>query len=326
MVVRITIPKEDCMKAKEKGPIKALKQWITTPSEAEISKVANNRYGFSKIPPMGWSSKNLPYTEFNSEVLLEIAKAMSTKGLISSGYSYFNIDNSWKPEDKLDTSEIIDDNDKFPEGISSFIAETASLGLKAELNLACDVTIPKLNSRWAHIKRVYYKNVRIHEPEGIDGWDRTDIMEVGNGKLTNAQNKSHFSLWCMMSAPLLLSSDIRYMSGDLLEIVTNKELIEINQDRLGKRAKIVRKGGVNVLAKPLWGGYVAICVFNKTSVKAFYNYSLPLLVRDEYVQLPKSDNYTMRELWTGREQTVGKSLCGSIEKDDVLVYIVSAKV
>lgn len=314
------------MKEKEKGPIKALKQWITAPSEEEKSKDDDNSYKVSKNPPMGWSSKNLPSTGFNSETLLDIAKAMSTTGLTSAGYSCLNLDNSWKPEDKLDTSEIIDDKEKFPDGISSFIAETESLGLKTVLNLACDSSIPSLTSRWAHIKRVYSKKIKEHEPASIDEWDSSDIMEVGNGKLTNIQNKAQFSLWCMMSAPLMLSNDIRYMGGSLLEIVTNKELIAINQDRLGKRAKLARKGRVNVLAKPLSGGYVAICVFNKTSVKAFYNYSLALLARDEYVQLPKSDSYIMRELWTGREQTVGKSLCGSIDKDGVLVYIVSAKV
>ena len=314
------------MKPKEKGSINAIKQWITAPSEEEITKTSNNGYGVSNTPTMGWSSKNIPNTEFNSEFLMEMAKAMSRKGLTSSGYSTLSLDNSWKPEDKLDKSMIIDDKQKFPEGIDSFISEVQTLGLKAELNLACESTTPTLNSRWAYIKRVYSKKVRLHECTSVDGWDITDVMQVGNGKLTNIQNKSQFSLWCMMGAPLMLSNDIRYMSDGLLDIVTNKELIAINQDRLGKKAKIVRKGGVNVLAKPLSGGYVAICVFNKTSVKAFYNYSLAMLVRDDYVQFPKSESYTVRELWTGREQTVGKNLCGSIDKDDVLVYIVSAKI
>ncbi len=186
-------------------------------------------------------------------------------------------------------------------------------------------TTRSITNKWERIKRVYVKNSALYAYASVDGWNDPDILEVGNGKLTSVQNKAHFSLWCMMNAPLILGTDVRYISDSLLEIVTNKQMIAINQDRLGKQAKVVRKGAIDMIAKPLSGGDIAVCIFNKTSVKGFYNFSLASLIKDAYVQLPNSSSYTAREVWSNRDQTVTKSLCGSIDKDDVHVFILSAK-
>ena len=90
------------------------------------------------------------------------------------------------------------------------------------------------------------------------------MLEVGNGKLTDDENRAHFSLWCMMAAPLILGNDIRQFVNDdgtaiedhpVLQIVTNQELIAIDQDTLGKSAKRIKKvSGIDVLARPLSNG------------------------------------------------------------------------
>ena len=182
-----------------------------------------------------------------------------------------------------------------------------------------------ISSKWSAIKRVYNYNVKLNNYASVDRWNNPDVMQVGNGKLTLAQNKSHFSLWCMMNAPLFISADIRYLQDAVLDVLSNKEMIAVNQDKLGKQAKLVRKGTVDLIAKPLYGGAVAVCIFNKSAVKAFYNFSMETLVKDEYVNLSRSSSYSIRDVWSGRDQTIGKSLCGSIDKDSVIVYIVSSK-
>ena len=67
-------------------------------------------------------------------------------------------------------------------------------------------------------------------------WNDPDMLEVGNGGLTNDQEKTHFALWSVAKAPLILGCDLDKISKESFDIITNWELIEINQDSLGKQA------------------------------------------------------------------------------------------
>ena len=109
------------------------------------------------------------------------------------------------------------------------------------------------------------------------------MLEVGNGKLTYHQNLSHFALWCMMSAPLVLGNDLRKISKPVLDMVTNRDLIAIDQDALGKQAKRIRSGLVDVLAKPLADGGVAVCFFNKSKLTQKRRLDVAKLAHDDYV-------------------------------------------
>ncbi len=109
-------------------------------------------------------------------------------------------------------------------------------------------TTPDINPCWKWIIMLYRHTAKLHEYSSIGAWNDPDMLEVGNGKLTYEQNKSHFSLWCMMNAPLILGNDLRCIKQDVLDIVTNKNLISINQDPLGKQAKLMKKGSIDILA------------------------------------------------------------------------------
>ena len=148
------------------------------------------------------------------------------------------------------------------------------------------------------------------------------MLEVGNGKLTYDQNKSHFSVWCMLNAPLILGNDLRSMKQDVIDIITNKNMIAINQDPLGKQAKPVKRGFVDVLAKPLANGKTAICFFNKSKGNKTASFNLQKLVDDEYVAMNRKDKYTLTEQWTGEKlETTGKVKV-KLNSYQVLVYIV----
>lgn len=113
---------------------------------------------------------------------------------------------------------------------------------------------------------------------GPGGWNDPDMLMVGlygkgsssnagtNGKgCTKTEYETHFALWCMLAAPLIVNSDIRKISSETLQLLTNKDLIAINQDKLGKQANtIYNKDSVQVLMKNLSGGNLAICIFNKS--------------------------------------------------------------
>ncbi len=158
-------------------------------------------------------------------------------------------------------------------------------------------TTPDIRPWWWWIKMIYEHNVKLYEYASVGHYNDPDMLEVGNGKLTHDQNVSHFSLWCMMNSPLILGNDLRSMDEKVRAIVTNKKLIAINQDALGKQAKRVKKGGVDVLAKPLADGSTAICLFNKTSHKATAKYDLNKLADDKYVGFTRKAQYALEDAW-----------------------------
>ena len=69
------------------------------------------------------------------------------------------------------------------------------------------------------------------------------MLEVGNGKLTLAENRAHFSMWAILAAPLLAGNDLPNMKPEIKAILTNKDVIAINQDALGKQGRRVYSDG-----------------------------------------------------------------------------------
>ena len=138
---------------------------------------------------------------------------------------------------------------------------------------------------WWWIKGIYEHNVKLHEYASAGHFNDPDMLEVGNGKLTYDENMAHFALWCMMASPLVLGNDIRKIDAKVVEIVTNKELIAIDQDELGKQAKRVKKGSVDILAKPLQDGKTAVLFFNKSRGNKKVKFDLTKLVNDNFVKM-----------------------------------------
>jgi len=99
---------------------------------------------------------------------------------------------------------------------------------------------------------------------GPGHWNDPDMLEVGNGGLTAEEERSHFSIWCMLAAPLMAGNDLRSMSAETRTILTNREVIQLDQDPLGRQASAVSiKEDLEVFVKPLQGGDTAVCLFNR---------------------------------------------------------------
>jgi len=104
----------------------------------------------------------------------------------------------------------------------------------------------------------------LEEYAGPGHWNDPDMLEVGNGVLTVEEERSHFSLWCMLAAPLMAGNDLRSMSAETRAILTNKEVIRVDQDALGRQGSAVSvKEDLEVFVKPLQGGDTAVCLFNR---------------------------------------------------------------
>jgi alpha-galactosidase len=125
-------------------------------------------------------------------------------------------------------------------------------------------TTGDINDSWGTISNIGFGQADLAAYAKPGHWNDPDMLEVGNGDLTYAENKAHFTLWCMLSAPLMAGNDLRNMSEETIAILTNADLIAINQDELGKQAKrILNKEGVEVWSKPLKDGSTAIALFNR---------------------------------------------------------------
>lgn len=133
------------------------------------------------------------------------------------------------------------------------------------------------NNELVGIMEVFDQQEDIAQYAGPGGWNDPDMLMVGlfgKGTSSNAGNsgkgctdteyKSHFALWCMLAAPLLVNSDLRKLTAETLQLLTNKDLIAINQDKSGKQATtIYKKDNIQVLKKELTNGDVAICILNR---------------------------------------------------------------
>ena len=127
---------------------------------------------------------------------------------------------------------------------------------------------------------------------GPGAWNDPDMLEVGNGGMTDDEYRAHFSLWAIMAAPLLAGNDVRTMSEAARQILLNKEVIAVDQDSLGAQGTLVaqRTPELQVWMKPLKDGSRAVALFNRSSLQT------PISVTWQRVRLP-SGPARVRDLW-----------------------------
>jgi alpha-galactosidase len=98
---------------------------------------------------------------------------------------------------------------------------------------------------------------------GPGHWNDPDMLEIGNGGMNDTEYRTHMSLWSLLAAPLLAGNDLRSVAPDILDILTNKEVIAIDQDPAGKEAvQVSKEGEAQVWARTLADGSVAVGLFN----------------------------------------------------------------
>ena len=195
-------------------------------------------------------------------------------------------------------------------------------------------TTPDIKPVWASILGIYEVNVKLADYSGIGGWNDPDMLEVGNGKLTVEENKSHFTLWCMLCAPLILGNDIRtFIDADgnvdydnkILQIVTNKDLIAVNQDKKGVQCRRMKTNAISdILVKPLDKGEVAICFFNKSNAEKDMSVSLKDVANLSYVELNEVGAYQFTDLWSKEIDVTSGSINARVPSHGVRVFRVKS--
>jgi alpha-galactosidase len=118
------------------------------------------------------------------------------------------------------------------------------------------------------------------------------MLEVGNGGMTTEEYRAHFSLWAILAAPLMAGNDIRSMTPEIRDILTNRDVIAVDQDPLGRQGRKVRDDGdVEVWAKELADGSRAVALLNRDTTAASVTVSWP------EIGYPAGLEAVVRDLW-----------------------------
>ncbi|KAF3335643.1 Alpha-galactosidase 1 [Carex littledalei] len=129
-------------------------------------------------------------------------------------------------------------------------------------------TTGDINDQWSSMLRNIDINDAYANYAGPGGWNDPDMLEVGNGGMTYNEYVVHFSLWAISKAPLIIGCDVINLNKEAFDILTNREVIAINQDSLGVQAKKVKKNGdLEVWAGPLSQGKKVVLLLNRGSAR-----------------------------------------------------------
>ena len=150
---------------------------------------------------------------------------------------------------------------------------------------------------WAHhVLDIVDQNEPLWQYAGPGHWNDPDMLEVGNGGMSTTEYRSHFSLWAMMAAPLIAGNDIARMDAATRSILLNKEVIAVDQDKLGVQGRRVSKNGdQEVWVKPLSGGGRAVLLFNRGKAP------VDIAVAWNQLGFPAKQKAKVRDLWAHRD-------------------------
>ena len=139
-------------------------------------------------------------------------------------------------------------------------------------------TTGDIKDTWERMSLIGFQQAGLEQFSGPGHWNDPDMLEVGNGGMSQTEYELHFTLWAMLSAPLIAGNDLANMSEATKSILLNRDVIAIDQDPLGKQARRVwSQGPLEIWEKDLVGGKIALAFFNRGESEMFFDSSLPAL-------------------------------------------------
>ncbi|WP_406471555.1 glycoside hydrolase family 27 protein [Streptomyces sp. NBC_01615] len=178
-------------------------------------------------------------------------------------------------------------------------------------------TTGDINVNFSTVVSIYKSNVKLAAYAKPGAWNDPDMLEVGNG-MSFTEDRSHFSLWAEMAAPLIAGNDMRSASAATLSLYGNKDVIAVDQDSLGKQGtEISSSGGLHVLTKPLANGDVSVVLFNENASAATITTSASA------VGLPAASSYRVNNLWSHVISSTSGSIAANVPGHGSVMYRVS---
>jgi len=188
-------------------------------------------------------------------------------------------------------------------------------------------TTGDISDRWESVLSILDRSSQYWASAGPGAWNDPDMLEVGNGGMTNTEYQAHFSLWAIMAAPLMAGNDLREMTADKRRaratraILTNEEVIAVDQDSLGVQGRLVQNDPpeLQVWAKPLADGSTAAVLLNRASVPT------PIAVSFRSLGI-KTDSASVRDLWAQEDEgTFGRRYSPMVPSHGVVMVKVTPK-
>src|SRR6266566_432437 len=151
-------------------------------------------------------------------------------------------------------------------------------------------TTGDIRDAWDSMSRIGFGQNELAPWAKPGHWNDPDMLEIGNGAMSETEYRTHMSLWSMLAAPLLAGNDLRNMSPEILAILTNHDVIAVDQDKDGKQGKQVWKSGdQEIWSRPLASGAFAVALFNRATAEA--------KVSLRWTDIGITGNWHVRDLW-----------------------------
>ncbi len=163
----------------------------------------------------------------------------------------------------------------------------------------------------------YAYNLPLGSFQKPGNWNDPDFIIGGDGGMSAAESRSQVALWSMMSAPLILSSDVGTLSPEAVAILGNQAVIAVDQDALGKMATLVRRtAAMDVLLKPLRGGEYAVAVLNRDAATA----QVALRPAELGFAASSACKLDARDLWSGAHLAAAATLSAEVAAHDTAIW------
>ena len=152
-------------------------------------------------------------------------------------------------------------------------------------------TTGDIADNWRSMSRIGFdRETGLESYAGPGHWNDPDMLEIGNEGMSDIEYRTHMTLWAMLAAPLLAGNDLRHMADETKAILTNREVIAIDQDSLGKQGYRVSKAAEQeIWVKPLSGGSLAVGLFNRADKSA--------LMVVSWSDIELKGKFNVRDLW-----------------------------
>jgi alpha-galactosidase len=181
-------------------------------------------------------------------------------------------------------------------------------------------TTGDIQDRWASFTRLLDQQVGLEKYAAPGGWNDPDMLEVGNGGMSIPEYRAHFSLWCLLSSPLMAGNDIRGMTPEIRAILTNTEVIAVDQDPLQQGRRIRKDGDLEVWIKKLAGDSHAVVLLNRGAAEA------TMAVSWLELGLPFDAEPKVRDLWAKKDlATMKGAFSTKVPSHDVVMIKVQGR-
>jgi alpha-galactosidase len=178
-------------------------------------------------------------------------------------------------------------------------------------------TTGDISDSWSSMISKAHANSTHASAAGPGHWNDPDMLEVGNGHMTETEYRTHFSLWAEMAAPLLIGTDLRKASAATLALLSNADVIAVDQDPLGKQGTVVKSSnGLVVYSKPLANGDRSVVLVNETAATATVSTTASAIGLS-------GSSFTLTDLWSKTTRTTTGTISASVPSHGTVMYRVS---